>query len=172
MHLVEKHRNFAMYSSWPHAVPLEMRLTEDWQRACLNQDGAARLQRLRDMRDLAPSHPSLDFSHSATRMAQETAPSIGECNAQPTPALATYQSGSLPDSSIQDADLHAAASSRTPDQSSSPAGRNSFISMRGTVLALPKGSHPGTEGQADFNIHLLPASAVLTRGTFTMRGKP
>ena len=77
-------------------------------------------------------------------------------------------------SSMHDTDSDATTRRGSPVASKLPAGISHSGTMRGAVMALaladkPAASHPGTEGPED--MHLLPASVVVPRGTITMRGE-
>jgi hypothetical protein len=110
-----------------------------------------------------PSPPAPDLPlASVLEQGWDAPPPIGEGNSQPALALSTSPPGFLPGSPIQDADLDAAAGSATPH----------FVSMRGAVLAPPTLSHPSTGGGPFPGpaIRVLPASAAIPRGTFSLRG--
>ena len=100
------------------------------------------------------------------------------------PALATSPTDFLPGSTIQEADLDAAAGSGTLDPSSAVPTR--VVSMRGAVLAPATNhavSHPSinpavyssthslVSAQGPEDIRVLPASAVMAQRRFTMRGE-
>ena len=107
-----------------------------------------------------------DLFASTLEQGWDAAHPIGEGNARA--ALVASPPGFLPGSSIHDVDLDAYAGSGTLDPA---AASKRFVSLRGAVLApgqRPTVSHPSTEGPGD--IRCFQASAVLPRGTFSLRG--
>jgi len=118
-------------------------------------------------------------------------PDISKVDSLPAPAMAASPPGFLPESSIQETDMDAAAGVWTKDPYRPRAALIRFGCMGGAVLApedKPAVSHPGTEGPGDAasksfrgavlaSTHepegdiRIPASAAVTRGMFTLRGE-
>ena len=117
-------------------------------------------------------------------------PDINEGDSQPAPAMAASPPCFLPESSIQETDMDAAACVWTTDPYRPRAALSRFGSTRGALLApedKPAVSHLGTEGPGDAasksfrgavlaSTHAegdirIPTSAVVTRGMFTLRGE-
>ena len=129
--------------------------------------------------DADPQHAGRFLPASSIREAESSRPA----SSSPVPLAAvqelgwnTVQRSSFTASSIHETDSDATASRGSPIASRPPAGSNRSGTMKGAVLALalagkPAAFHPGMGGPEPGDMRILPASVVVPRRSWSMRGE-